>query len=301
MSVAVNLRSEVQRSQSSWYSHRYLMVTRYVDLDDQNHVNNVAVLALFGEARLLWLRELAPGVSEHDFLMMCGALRARRAITEYLVSGQYPAPVEAGLRVERVGADGLRLSMALFQSGACIALQDCELGYAEHASWSGLPAVLSERISAAAEPGYVFESRVSEWQRLERYPLKAPIQGRYSDMDSLGYIGETAACRMLEASRFDFLVMAAVALKQPMRVVIGRLVYEPQRMVRVYGGDLVGTASVTQLGRSSIGWQSGLFRGDDCVALLDVTQIYIGDDQRPRPLPEVVREMLAGWMKPVSA
>jgi acyl-CoA thioester hydrolase len=95
--------------------------TRYSDLDPQNHINNVAVAAIYEEGRsqfIHWLvgnvkRELEPP------RRMIAEVRVR-----YLAQIHYPATLTVAAGILSIGQRSYCIGQALFQNGQCVGV--CE-------------------------------------------------------------------------------------------------------------------------------------------------------------------------------
>lgn len=95
--------------------------TRYSDLDPQNHVNNVAVAAIYEEGRsqfIGWMVDSATGELEPP----------RRMIAEvkvsYLAQIHYPATLRVAAGILHLGQRSYRIGQALFHADQCVGL--CE-------------------------------------------------------------------------------------------------------------------------------------------------------------------------------
>ena len=103
----------------------WLPVTiRYADLDPIGHVNNTAMPMFFEEARctLIYPVLQANGRTNLDLVLV-------RTVIEYVKEISYPATVEVGTKVHRVGTKSLHMVHGVFDkaSGACVGTGECIL------------------------------------------------------------------------------------------------------------------------------------------------------------------------------
>ncbi len=132
------MRSDPRRHQPGTYPWTAALDTRFGDMDPNRHLNNVAVMRLYEEARVRFhgmLRAAYPALGRPRVL---GA----RGEVDYLGEGRYPAPVEVGLGVASFGTSSYRAALALFQDGGCIGLCDTVIVYRGEAGPAPLPGEL---------------------------------------------------------------------------------------------------------------------------------------------------------------
>lgn len=95
--------------------------TRYSDLDPQNHVNNVAVAAIYEEGRSRFIAWLVANI-EQDLeppQRMIAEVRIR-----YLKQIHYPTTLSVTAKILHIGERSYRIGQALFQAGVCLGM--CE-------------------------------------------------------------------------------------------------------------------------------------------------------------------------------
>lgn len=88
--------------------------TRWSDNDIYGHLNNVVYYGLFDTAVNGWLIEqglLLPGRSAIIGLVVSSGC-------DYFAELAFPEPVEAGLRVERIGTSSVAYGIGIFATGA---------------------------------------------------------------------------------------------------------------------------------------------------------------------------------------
>jgi len=95
------------------YRHFTRLTTRWMDNDVYGHVNNVVYYSLFDSA-------------VNGYLIETGALDIHRSdviglVVEthcnYFAPIEFPAPIDAGIRVGRIGGSSVRYEIGLFAAG----------------------------------------------------------------------------------------------------------------------------------------------------------------------------------------
>lgn len=115
--------AESEPSDLAHYPFRAQVHTRFTDLDPQRHVNNVAMGELFAEGRLLFHRELFARVERPANYKYVVAQANYRFLGETF----YPATVDIGLAVTRIGRTSFSYAQGLFQQGRRTSLCDTTL------------------------------------------------------------------------------------------------------------------------------------------------------------------------------
>ena len=90
--------------------------TRFADLDQLGHINNVAMAGLFEHGRGLFTQS----IRLHDFAPGHRWLIARVEIN-YLAESYFPEHVKIASGIFRVGNSSWEVASAAFQSGQCVA------------------------------------------------------------------------------------------------------------------------------------------------------------------------------------
>lgn len=98
------------------FRHRTEIATRYVDLDPNQHVNNIAIAAMFQDGRIRFMRDsLAFELDD------AGVMVANFTI-DYVGETFYPAPVEVHSAVTRIGRTSVEVLQLAAQDGRPVAL-----------------------------------------------------------------------------------------------------------------------------------------------------------------------------------
>lgn len=108
--IVADDRSDKSFPRRDDYPHSALIETRWGDNDIYGHVNNVEYYAFFDSAinRIL-INDGGLDIHEGDAIGICAESHC-----EFLGSLAYPHPVEARLRVGRLGNSSVRYELALF-------------------------------------------------------------------------------------------------------------------------------------------------------------------------------------------
>lgn len=285
------MKEEAWRYQLDSYEFRQQLFPRYVDLDTERHVNNVAVFQLHAEARLRYLLD----VMGNDALYSDGVLlRPVRVSTDYLRITHYPEPVQFGVRLLGVNDWGYRLAVGLFQGGACVGIHDCLMGAWLDGARVRLPADVRQALAArgAGEDGPAPASTAAA-PSADGYPMTVEFGPRYADMDPDKVVGEAAVARYTEQSRATMLNV----IRTPE---IGLLVAAVQaefvqfRLVREQVRVPIG---VIKLGNSSFVLQSRISGDGHPIAVARSTMVVFDRASgRPRPMTDAERARLQGLM-----
>lgn len=133
-----------------------------------------------------------------------------------------------------------------------------------------------------------------------RYAFTKTFELRYGDLDSQSHLHEIATLRILEATRFHFLrqlngTPAAAVIEN----VTAELTFESFHQAD-RSSELLGTASVLRVGKSSFVVANALFSSGHCLAVSDVVHVTIDANNRPRPLLDCDRMALQAWLPAAS-
>jgi acyl-CoA thioester hydrolase len=118
---------------------------------------------------------------------------------------------------------------------------------------------------------------------------------RFADLDPLGHANNNAIGAFFEAARVDLFARAGNPVSGgPLGVVLARITIDFRAELH-YGDPVRIGTRVARFGRTSIGVQAGLFRGDLCAATSEGVCVLIDmGTRRPVPVPEALRARLAG-------
>ena len=129
------------------YKVQVALEPRYGDMDENGHLNNVAIARLFEEVRVQQNRQAGAHLQ-----WATGRPRylAAHVAIDYLAEGQYPGTVTIGYGIVSVGRSSFRAGMAAFQAGQCIALCDSVLVFRGPDGPAPIPADLRSLLEGMA-------------------------------------------------------------------------------------------------------------------------------------------------------
>jgi acyl-CoA thioester hydrolase len=140
------MKENAARRLPGYYAWTLAMEPRFSDMDPNRHLNNVAVMGFFEEARVRFNRhivETTPGLVRPRYLVA-------HASVDYLAEGRYPDSVTMGYAIGNIGRTSIRAQKALFQGSDCIALCDTVLVHRGETGPAPLPDELRSRLEAFA-------------------------------------------------------------------------------------------------------------------------------------------------------
>jgi acyl-CoA thioester hydrolase len=90
---------------------------RYLDMDAQGHVNNLAIGAIAENTRAMFMQEVVvPLLAQTDFMMV-----AVKVVLELHQELNYPGEVDVGTAFERIGNSSISIMQGVFGSDGCAA------------------------------------------------------------------------------------------------------------------------------------------------------------------------------------
>lgn len=117
--------------------------TRFADLDPLRHLNNVRLAEIYEEGRVrLHMAMAVEAAREKGSRTVIAQLTVR-----YLAEGFYPAVLQAGGGVSRIGGSSYEIAQGLFQDGRCIGTCDTVLVYTREGRSTPLPEALRARLT----------------------------------------------------------------------------------------------------------------------------------------------------------
>ena len=134
--------------------------------------------------------------------------------------------------------------------------------------------------------------------RQDFYPLVAPVEARYADMDVNGHLNNLALESLHENARATMNVRATHGMYQPgqrsLRFVSAQNVVhflaEGRWPATIHAG-----VGVSRLGNTSYVASSALFVEGTCLSVCDTVLVAVGDDGRPVPIPDNTRKALSAF------
>ncbi|MBV6756253.1 acyl-CoA thioesterase [Rhodococcus opacus] len=98
---------------------------RYADMDANAHLNNLALESMHEDARAVLNARVFPGVYDPGTRQL--RLVTSQNVVHFLAEAHWPATIETGVGVGRIGRTSFVASSALFRDGVCISVCDTVL------------------------------------------------------------------------------------------------------------------------------------------------------------------------------
>ena len=136
------------------------------------------------------------------------------------------------------------------------------------------------------------------------YPRHVPITTRWADNDVYGHVNNVVYYAFFDTAVNGLLVEAG-ALDIEKSPVIGLVVETGCRYHAplAFPDRVTAGVRVARIGRSSVRYEIGLFRGDADAASAEGFFVHVYVDRatrRPVALPEPLRAVLEGWRQPAA-
>ncbi|KKN93044.1 hypothetical protein LCGC14_0201330 [marine sediment metagenome] len=270
---------------------RCVITPRYTDLDTWRHVNNSRIYQLHQEARLqAHLDRFGPDSWFSDGVR----LRPLRTITDYRLVTWYGSNVEAQVQVLACATDSYRVRSELYQNGDHVGTQECVMGAFEQGQRVDVPADIRSSLAAAVN-GECDQLPAPDYRNhltgARDFAVIQQLTPRYADMDADSQRSEAALARYMEQARFG-------AIRHLDLGGLGILIASADISYEHYrpGWEPVTLAAgISRIGNSSFVF-TGCALGDDGVQASANSVMVVIDraTDRPTPLPDAVREQLAG-------
>ncbi|MFF3573286.1 acyl-CoA thioesterase [Nocardia jiangxiensis] len=118
-------RPHPARSRLELYPVVRISQARYGDMDANAHLNNLALESLHEDARAVLNERVFPGVFDPRARQL--RLVTSQNVVHFLAEAHWPAAIETGVGVGRIGRTSFVASSALFRDGVCISVCDAVL------------------------------------------------------------------------------------------------------------------------------------------------------------------------------
>lgn len=123
--VAATERPHPARLSKALYPVTGLALARYGDMDANGHVNNLALESMHENARAEFNERIFPGI--YDPAVRTIRLVTANNVVHFLAEVHWPARIETGLGIGRLGRTSYVVSTGLFVGETCVGLCDTVL------------------------------------------------------------------------------------------------------------------------------------------------------------------------------
>ena len=295
------MRNQLWRSDLQSYGFVQEMQPRYADIDTERHVNNVAVQGLHAEACIRFQLQL---MAEHGGQAIDRLLHPVNIDTDFLRITHYQSPVQCGVRLLDVNEQSCTFALGLFQFGVCVGTQNQRVALRQAGRHPVLPdkvrmALLAHQAGQAVVATSPIADRSDIPFDIAAYPFISSLTPRFIDLDADGCTSTMALLAYAEQARSQLLVAALDAVAIDVRrgqigMLVARTSIEMQDH-RASQGAIRLAAGVARLGNSSFTMQVAAFDQQGCLATGESVIVFIRrEDGKPIPLPEALRDYLAG-------
>jgi acyl-CoA thioester hydrolase len=113
------MKPEPFRLRRAAYPYFRTVPARFGDMDEEGHLNNVALAGFYEEARVSFLRHHLKSRDGHGFRFVI----ANMSIS-YLAEAHYPGDYDIGVGVSRIGNTSFSLGAGLFLGEVCLGVMD---------------------------------------------------------------------------------------------------------------------------------------------------------------------------------
>lgn len=118
-------RPHPARSRPELYPIAGKVQARYADMDANAHLNNLALESMHEDARAVLNAQVFPGVYDQGARSL--RLVTSQNVVHFLAEAHWPAVIDTGVGVGRIGRTSFVASSALFRDGVCISVCDTVL------------------------------------------------------------------------------------------------------------------------------------------------------------------------------
>ncbi|MCV7430236.1 acyl-CoA thioesterase [Mycolicibacterium bacteremicum] len=142
--VAAPQRPHPGRSAKALYPVTGLALARYGDVDANGHLNNLALESLHENARAEFNERVFPDVYQPAVRTI--RLVSASNVVHFLAEVHWPATIETGLGIGRLGRTSYVASTALFVGDTCVSLCDTVLVMLDDDGPTPIPAEAREKL-----------------------------------------------------------------------------------------------------------------------------------------------------------
>lgn len=113
------MKPEAFRLRRAAYPYFRTVPARFGDMDEEGHLNNVALAGFYEEARVSFLRHYLRSKDGEDFRFVIANMSIG-----YLAEAHYPGDYDVGVGVSRIGNSSFDLGAGLFLGETCLGVMD---------------------------------------------------------------------------------------------------------------------------------------------------------------------------------
>jgi acyl-CoA thioester hydrolase len=139
------MKPEPFRLRRAAYPYVRTVPARFGDMDEEGHLNNVALAGFYEEARVSFLRHYLKSKDGQDFRFVIANMNI-----SYLAEAHYPGDYDIGVGVSRIGNTSFGLGAGLFLGDACLGVMDTVQVVIQNDRPACLPAQLREGLGRHA-------------------------------------------------------------------------------------------------------------------------------------------------------
>jgi acyl-CoA thioester hydrolase len=114
---------------------------RFGDMDEEGHLNNVALAGFYEEARVSFLRHHLQSKDGLDFRFVIANMNI-----SYLAEAHYPGDYDIGVGVSRIGNASFGLGAGLFLGQTCLGVMDTVQVVIVDDKPSAIPSALRDKL-----------------------------------------------------------------------------------------------------------------------------------------------------------
>ncbi|HBA43459.1 MAG TPA: thioesterase [Alphaproteobacteria bacterium] len=143
------IASEIALDRRATYRHLHRDIIRFADLDPNHHLNNVKFFEFCQESRVAMFREIGAHDGQDGRAWMIVNLSI-----DFKNQVHWPAEMETGTVVLRLGNSSARLGQGLFNEGRCVATADMTMVRVDQQTNRPVPIedALRQKLGAYAGP-----------------------------------------------------------------------------------------------------------------------------------------------------
>ncbi|MGW0163305.1 acyl-CoA thioesterase [Mycobacterium sp. NPDC003323] len=143
--AAAAQRPHPSRSSKALYPVTGLAIARFGDVDANGHLNNLALESLHENARAEFNDRIFPGIYQPAARTI--RLVSASNVVHFLAEVHWPARIETGLGIGRLGRTSYVVSTALFVGQTCVSLCDTVLVILDDNGPTPIPADARTRLT----------------------------------------------------------------------------------------------------------------------------------------------------------